>query len=201
MRSVLAAVLVLAGFSAVQAQEAVPRDEALKIACQLCRDLPKMLATPIPTDPDVKRPVALRSDDRGLMVLPETKLRAAEIAKAGPEVMSLGQLWLLKAAPMVEGQLVKVEKLQIVSVSVGDDKDRPSPSLCALGVRKAADGRLELLVYGKAKEPLLHTPLTPISGKQDDPIEVSVEQQADGYAVTLKILGAYTASFPIGPSE
>lgn len=199
MRSTLAAVLVLASFSAVQAQEAVPREEALKIAFQMCRDLPKMLATSIPTDPDVKRPVAIRGDNRALMVLPETKLRLAELAKAGPEATSIGQLWLLKIAPIVEGQPAKADKLQFVKL--GDDKDSPAPALCALGVRKAAGGRLELLVYGKEKEPLLHTPLTPISGKQDNPIEVSVSQQGDGAEITLKILGNYTASFQAGLSE
>lgn len=199
MRSILAAVLVLAGCSAVQAQEALPREESLKIAFPMCRDLPKMLATPIPTDPDVKRPVGVHGDGRGLMVLPETKLRLAELAKAGPEVMPIGQLWLHKLAPVVEGQPAKADKL--LTVNVGGEKEGMTPALCALGVRKAADGRLELLVYGKDKQPLLHAPLTPISEKQADPIAVSVTPQGNGAVVELKILGNYTASFPVALTD
>lgn len=49
-RMILAAVLFLAGLSQAPGQEALPRDEVLKAAFRLCRDLPKMLETPIPTD-------------------------------------------------------------------------------------------------------------------------------------------------------
>ena len=199
MRFLLAAVLVLASLSAVRAQEALPRDEALKIACQLCRNVPKMLATPIATDPDVKWPVGIRGDNRGLLVFPETKLRLAEFAKAGTEVMPVGQLWLLKVTPVVAGQPARADKLLLVNVD--GDQTGVTPALCALGVRKAADGRLELLVYGKDKEPLLHTPLMPLSGEQADPIAVSVSLEGDGLLITLKILGKYTASFPAGLSE
>jgi hypothetical protein len=171
----------------------------LKIAVQLCRDLPKMLATPIPTDPDVKRPVAVHGDNRGLMVLPEAKLRVADLAKAGSEVVPVGQLWLLKVSPTVAGQAVKAEKLQ--TVNLGEENQGFAPSLCALGVRKAADGRLELLIYGKEKEPLLHAPLAPISEKQADPITVSVTPSGDGLALELKILGSYTASVPLALAD
>ena len=74
-------------------------------------------------------------------------------------------------------------------------------ALCALGVRKGAEGRPELRVYGRDKEPLLHVALTPISEKQENPIEVSAEQQGDGAMLTLKILGKFSASFPVGTSE
>jgi len=199
MRTILAAVIILAGCSAARAQEALSREEALKAAFRLCSDLPKMLDTPIPTDPDIKRPVGLHADNRGLLVLPESKLGLDAVAKAGPDAVSIGQLWLLKVAPAVEGQPVKPDRLQIVNVS--GEKETAAVALCALGVRKGADGRPELLVYGKGKEPLLHIPLTQISEKQENPIEVSAGQQGDGAMLTLKILGKFSASFPVGASE
>jgi hypothetical protein len=199
MRAILTVVLVLAGFSMAQGQEALPRDEALKAAFQLCRDLPKMLGTPIPTDPDVKRPVGVRADNRGLMVLPESKLSLDAVAKAGQDAAPLGQLWLLKVVPIVAGQPATADKLKMLTVS--GDKETLSVALCALGVRKGADGRPELLVYGKDKEPLLHVALTPISDKQENPIEVSAERQGDGALLTLKILGRYSGSLAVGISE
>lgn len=195
MRAILAAMLFLVGFSLAQGQEALPRDEALKAAFQLCRDLPKMLDTPIPTDPDVKRLVGVHGDNRGLLILPESKLGLEAVAQAGPEAVSIGQLWLLKIVPVVGGQPAKADQLQMVTVS--GDQENAAVALCALGVRQGAEGQPELLVYGKDKEPLLHVVLTPISDKQENPIEVSAEQQGDGAMLTLKILGKYSASLAV----
>ena len=195
MRAILAAVLFLASVSLAQGQETLPRDEALKAAFRLCRDLPKMLETPIPTDPDVKRPVGVRGDNRGGLLLPESKLCLETVAKAGPEAAAIGQLWLLKVVPVVGGQSAQADQLQMVTVS--GDQETAAVALCALGVRQGADGRPELLVYGKGKEPLLHVALTPISDKQENPIELTAEQQGDGALLTLKILGKYSASFAV----
>ena len=195
MRAILAAVLFLASVSLAQGQETLPRDEALKAAFRLCRDLPKMLETPIPTDPDVKRPVGVRGDNRGGLLLPESKLCLETVAKAGPEAAAIGQLWLLKVVPVVGGQSAQADQLQMVTVS--GDQETAAVALCALGVRQGADGRPELLVYGKGKEPLLHVALTPISDKQENPIELTAEQQGDGALLTLMILGKYSASFAV----
>jgi hypothetical protein len=43
--------------------------------------------------------------------------------------------------------------------------------------------------------------MTEISGKQENPIEVSAEQQGDGAMLTPKILGRFSASLPVGASE
>lgn len=199
MRATLTVVLCLAAFSVAQAQEALPRDEALKAALSLCRDLPKMLSTPIPTDPDVKRPVGVLADNRGLLVLPETKLSPDVLAKVGPEAVSIGQLWLLKLVPLVGGQAAAADKLQQVTVT-GNDNDL-TVALSALGVRKTTEGGLELLVYGKGKEPLLKAPLTESSCQQENPIEVTAEPQGDGGLIRLNVLGRYTASVPVAFSE
>ena len=195
MRAILAAMLFLVGFSMAQGQETLTRDEALKAAFQLCRDLPKMLDTPIPTDPDVKRAAGVHGDKRGGLILPESKLCQETVAKAGPEAVAIGQLWLLKVAPVVGGQTAQADQLKLVTVS--GDQETAAVALCALGVRQGDDGRPELLVYGKDQAPLLHVALTPISDKQENPIEISAERQGDGALLTLKILGKYSASFVV----
>lgn len=197
MKRLLLVATLLASLSRVSAQQHVPREEALKAAFLLSADLKQMLNTPIPTDPDVKRPVAVRADERGGMVLPETKLSPEVLAKAGKEVVPVGQLWLRKVVPVCEGQPAKQEKLQTVTVSNGDRVG--TVFLCALGVRKAADGKLELLIYGKEKEPLLSVPLKPIATAQENPLELVSEPQADGAAVTLKLVGKYEATFAVVP--
>jgi hypothetical protein len=192
MRSLLAIVALFSGFSLAHAQNTVARPEALKGAFMVSADLASMLDTPIPTDPDVKRPAAVHAGGRALLVLPETKLNAAVFAKLGKEATPIGQLWLLKLAPQSEGQVVEAAKLHIVSVN--SEKGALKVVLCALGARSAGD-HAELLIYGKGKEPLLRAPLTPISTPQDSPIEVSAD---DSGQVTLNILGKYTATFTVG---
>ena len=199
MKTTTIATLLLTGILAVQAQERLPREEALKYAFFVSANLKEMLNTPIPTDPDIKRPVALREGDHGGMVLPEAKLRAETLAKAGKEVVPIGQLWLVKLAPFSGGQVASSGKLRTAHVSAaGQEVD---VVCCALGVKKDAKGDLELLVYGKDKEPLTRAPMKSISSAQENPIELSSERQSDRGLVTLKVLGKYEATFEVTEPE
>jgi hypothetical protein len=197
-RTIVLAVL-LTGLLAVQAQERLSREEALKYAFFTSLDLKEMLKTPITTDPDVKRPVAMKDADHGGMILPEAKLSVDTFANAGKEVRSVGQLWLVKLAPMKEGEVVSKAKLRTVHVRAGEQE--ADAVCCALGVSKDADRGLELLIYGKDKEPLTRAPMKSISGQQDNPIEISCERQDDKAVVILKFLGKYEATFAVTEPE
>ena len=72
---------------------------------------------------------------------------------------------------------------------------------CALGVCKDANGGLELLIYGKDKEPVTRVAMKSISGQQDNPIEMSGERKDDRGVVTLKFLGKYEATFSVTEPE
>src|ERR1035441_1236714 len=120
MKRTLVVAVLLTGLLAVRAQEQLSREEALKYAFFASSDLKEMLKTPIPTDPDIKRPVAVKDDKHGGMVLPEAKLSADTFAKAGKEATSVGQLWLVKLAPVNEGDVVSKSRLRMVHVRAGD---------------------------------------------------------------------------------
>jgi RNA polymerase sigma factor (sigma-70 family) len=161
--------------------------------------LDSMLSTPIPTDPDVKRPVAVREGDYGGMVLPEAKLSADQLSGEGAQVVSVGQLWLRGLVPLCGGELPPNDQLQLVTVST--DEGSASVPCCALGMRKNNNGSLELLVYGKNKEPLLKVPVKTIQGTQENPVEMQAERWDDGGWITLRILGKYEASFMVTDPE
>jgi hypothetical protein len=197
MKQTILLTALLAGLAAASAQEIVPREDALKAAFIVSADLKQMLATPISTDPDVKRPVALRQGERGALVLPECKLSAETLAKAGTEVVPVGQLWMRGLNLQDDAAPPKPDKLLSVTVGAGDKT--ATVLLCALGVRKDADGKLELLIYGKDKEPLQHIALKPISASSSDPIELTGEQQGGGALLTLRLLGKQEASFMVLP--
>lgn len=186
----------IAGLSAAPAQEQLSRSEALRYAFIVSANLGEMLKTPIPTDPDVKRPVAARDGEYGAMVLPESKLSPAAFAKPGKEGVPVAQLWLLKLVPMSDSQPVPGDKLRFVNVT-SDEGDARVPC-CALGVRTQPTGDdLELVVYGKDKKPVLTAPLKPISRPQDGVIEMAAERKDDGGLLTLRFLGKYEASFMV----
>ena len=199
MKATLLIAAILGGFTATQAQELLSRQEALKYAFIVSANLPEMLKTPIPTDPDVKRPVAARDGDYGAMVLPESKLTADVFDKAGKEAVSVGQLWLLKLVPLADGQPVPSSKLRMVDAT--SEEGQASVPCCALGVRKVGEGGLELLVFGKDKEPLIRTPIQTISRQQENPIGLSAERKDDGGLLTLRFLGKYEASFMVTDPE
>ena len=185
----------LAGPLAPVAQERLSRSETLQFAFAVCLDLKQIQGTPIPTDPDVKRAVAIRDEDYGGMLLPETKLSLQSLEQAGAAVAPLGQLWLHKLVPLIDYQLPESGRLRMVTVSTPEGT--LTAPLCALGVRKAAAGGLELLLYGQGREPLLATPLKTIAVQQENPIEIYAERSSDGGRVTLHILGKYEASFQV----
>lgn len=191
--------VVVAITSGVYAQERVSREDCLKVVFLLSADLKNLTDTPIPTDPDLKRPVAVRSGDYGGLVLPESKLSADVISRAGKEPAPVGQLWLRKLAPIRDGQVVPSGKLRIVQVSTGKGED--TAVCCALGVRRGADSQPELLVYGKDKEPVVRVPLKAISSSQENPIEITAEQEGDTARVTLKFAGKFEATFSVGEAD
>jgi hypothetical protein len=191
--SILAALLATAACGV--AQEKLTREEALKYAFIACSNLKEMLDTPIPTDPDVKRPVAVRDEGYGGLVLPEARLSPETFSQASKDVIPLGQLWLVKLAPLSAGEVVPAEKLRKVHVSSGDHE--ADALLCALGLQKNSEGTLRLLVYGKGKEPVLQVPLKTISTKQENPIDISAERTDQGGEVTLRFVGKYEATFKV----
>ena len=199
MKRIIVAAVLIASLNGSQAQDALARDEALKYAFGACLDLKQMLQTPIATDPDVKRPVVIRDGDYGGMILPESKLTAAVLDQAGKEVVPIGQLWLHKLAPLVDGHVVPAGQLAMVTVRLTEGE--ATVPVFALGLRKTDSGAVELLVYGKGKEPVVRVPAKPISAKQENGIEISADRRDDSGVITLRILGKYAASFSVTDPE
>ena len=154
MKQSIIALALITSVQLVSAQEKLPREEALKYATAVTAATKQLTGSPVTLDVDSQQPVALRDGEYGCMVLPQKNLSASTLAQAGKEnVTPLGQLWLHKLTPMRDGEAISSEKLRLVKVQAeGDEATVP---LCALGARKNADGALELLVFGKSKEPLL----------------------------------------------
>ncbi len=179
-------------FNHLPAQEQLPREQALKYAYAVSVNLEQLQGTPIATDVDLKRPVVLRDGEYGGMFLPEAKLTAEAIAKAGGKVVSIGQLWLHKLTPMRDGRGIASEKLRLAKVT-GEDGTEVQVPQCALGMRRNAAGSLELLLYGKSAEPLLAVPVSSVEENTEPGIVLEAERSDDGGRLTVIFFGKYKA--------
>jgi len=195
MKRTSIAVALLVTLQLVSAQEKVTREEALGYAKAACADTKQLAGTPIPTDVDTQQPVAIREGEYGSMVLPQKRLKAEAIAEASETPLPVGQLWLHNLTPMKDDRAISEEKLRIATVELEGSETRVPQ--CTLAVRRNGDGKLELLVYGKANEPLLVTPLKGIDAKQNLPVDMSAQRGDDSGRITLKILGKYEASIQV----
>lgn len=199
MKHIYIALTLLASLQLVFAQERLAREESLKYAELVGTDAKQLAGTPIPTQVDLQQPVAVRDGEFGGMVLPQVKLAAASLAKAGDKVVPVGQLWLLKLTPMHDGEAIASEQLRLATLKVGDDEI--TLPQCALGVQRNKAGDLELLVFGKGKEPILKAPLKAIDAKQEAPIELEAERDSESGEITVKILGKYEAKVRVTQLE
>lgn len=150
----------------------------------------------IKTDVDPEKAYAVQGEGGGAMAIPDKALTAEKLAKAGKDVVPVGQLWLRKWTLVIDGTPVPAKTLKIAKIDI-DEKKRPMP-LFLLGVRKSGEKGMELLVYAKGNEPLLVMPLKSIDYIPETPLELEWtrgEKQID--PLTMKILGKYQAEFAI----
>lgn len=197
MKRVIAGLTLCGALSLVSAQEVVPREEALKVVLITHLDLKLSASLPIRIDADLKYPYAVRAGEHGAMVVPETKLSAQTLAKAGSEPVPVGELWLRKANLLRDGQPVAADRLNLVNFP----RETSGAPLFALAVRQAKEGQLELLFYGKAKEPVLAVPLKKVEATQQYPLELTGETQGDQGLLTLRLVGKYEAAFILGKQD
>lgn len=200
MKQILIVLTLLIGLPLAQAQERLSQEQALRLAKLVGADTNQLQHTPIPTSVDLEKAVAMRDGEFGGLVLPEARLSAEALAKAGEKVLAIGQLWLRGLTPMRDGEGVPEAKLRIATVKTQEGDEVKAPQ-CALGVQKNSAGELELLVFGKDKEPVLKVALKKIDTKQESPLEVDAERGSESAQVRLKILGKYEAAFKVTQLE
>jgi len=199
MKHTIIALTLLTTLQLGLAQERVSREEALKYAAIVGADLKQLQETPIPSSVDLKQPVAMKDGEFGGLLLPETTLTPETLAKAGDKIIPVGQLWLLRLAPMTDGAAVAKDKLRLATIQRGGETY--TLPQCVLGVQRTSSCGLELLVFGKDKAPLLKAALKPLDVKQAAPLDIDADRESDCAEITVKILGKYQAKFKVTQSE
>lgn len=198
MKNTLLLLTLATALTQACAQEVLSREETKRYAELTHRD-PKLLEkAPLKITADLDKAIAAREGEHAGMIVPDCGLTAEALGKIDKDVLPVGEIWLYRLGPMNDGRLIAEEKLNIITVK--NDSDSAKVPLCVTGIRKK-DDKLELLVYGKSKEPLLTLPLKAIDAKQQMPLEMEAEQGGNSGTVTLKILGKYKTSFEVTELE
>ncbi len=194
----LVSLSLLLAAAAARAQERIPDEEARQIAKVLAVAATKKAKPPIETDVDPDQPFGKRKDEYGGLFIPDRKLTAERLGKAGKdEVVPVGQLWLRNLSPVVGGKVRPASELQIVPVAYNDRELRLV--VCFLGARRGEKG-IELLVYARDKAPVLKLPLEKAEIKQSVPIEFLCDVEGDERAhLTVQLAGAYKTKFTVAP--
>ena len=184
----------------VSAQEKVPLEEAQKGARLLNESAGTIAEPQVKVDLDFDKPMAFKTDKVGFLTVPDKKFTTETLSKVGTNVMPVGQLWMMIAAPAKDGAVIPNHKLRLITVR---QKDKEAQlQMYFLGARKAEKEGLELVLYGKDKEPLLQLPLTKAEGAQDTPIEIGGRKDDDSSGtLTLNLLGKYHAEFKVMKQE
>ena len=143
----LVGLLLTLAAGAARSEDTVSDEEARKVGGLFASKARDLTGLPLATDVDPDKSRAVRSGEHGALVMPDRRLTSEAIAAAGRDAKPVGQLWMHKVTPIVDGQAVPADKLRQVSVDVRDEER--TFSFFLLGVRKGGDGRPELLVYAR----------------------------------------------------
>jgi hypothetical protein len=199
MRNWIAVACVLAVAGAGWAQRRVPQQQATRFARMFAEHAAKISEPPLKTDVDPEKACALGVGEARIMLIPEKGLSEDTFRKASQDVQPVGQLWMRLLVPAMDGKAVPEDRLRIVTIP-GLNNELP---LSLVGVRKVAGDQLELVLYGKDREPFLRVPLRKAEVKQEqEPVDLNGKEGENHTGIlTLKILGKYEAQVMVAKSE
>jgi hypothetical protein len=184
--------LILALSLTAFAQEIVPLEEAQRGARKLTDVLGIPGDAPFALEVDVTKPQAIKGGGAGLLVIPDKGLTLEKLDATGSAITPLGQLWTLNVSLAKDGRPAPNERLRFHTLST--DTEDLRVQLYYLGAQKNADGKLDLVVFAKDKEPFLRQPLT-LNGQpasQTLPIELGGRKDDEETGtLSLHFLGKY----------
>ncbi len=195
----LAAFAVVLGFaSATHAQERLTSEHVKSIGSKLLDAAGKPADAQIKVDSDVDKGDGIRHENLGAMFLPDRKLTLAAFEAVGAEPVPVGTLWLKELLPSSEGKAIATDKLRAAKLKVGDDDVKVTWYL--VGARKV-DGKVELVVFGADKKPIL-TPKLEAAESSDSsektPVYLTGEKEDDNAArLHMSVLGKYKTSLTV----
>lgn len=180
----------------VSAQEVLTQEQLEKAVPRILERAADQENLQLKLDGDGAKAFGMKAKDHAAVIIPNKGLTAESFKKLDKEVLVLGQLWLARLAPAVDGKPVPNSSLRLVKF-VEKEKEQNLP-LQLLGVQKTGE-KIELVVYAKGKEPLLRLPLTRTDFKQELPLELDMRKLSDDLGIIdINIFGQFNAGLTVG---
>jgi hypothetical protein len=178
-------------------EDTIPPERAQRGAKMANEALGKVTDAAVTIDADTDHAQGIGGSGVGALVVPDRGFSGDKISSLGEQPVALGQLWLMGIAPARDSAAPAQENVRTVSIQTDNNTLHPQVYFLALG--KGADGKAELLVYGKGKEPLVHAALKPATVSfQNNPLEVTgAKDGEDSGHLTLFIVGQQSAEIPV----
>jgi hypothetical protein len=200
MRLIAPVVCLMCVAQVAHAQERIPAEHAENAAKLVAEKAKDIKDAQVKMEVDPSKPFGVKEGKFAALVLPAKNLSDDALAKAGDDVVPVGQLWTRDLAVVSAGTIIAADKMRFFTITV--DGEEHKLGVLLLGAKKKGDGEWELHVYGNEKEPLVRLPLEKEEATQEMPIDIEGKRNDDGTgAAILHILRKYKATVVLAPNE
>ena len=175
----------------------IEQDAAAKIARLILSQYGAPTDAPFVNELDTEKVAGIKGGEAGLIVIPDKKLTPELLAAVTDKPTAIGQLWMHKVVPAINGVAADSAKLRTVKVA-GDDGSK-SVEVYYLSVSKSAAGTLDLALTSAGKESLLKVPLVKTDATASAvPVAVAARKDGEnGGVLALSVFGNYKADISI----
>jgi hypothetical protein len=177
--------------------EPIEQDAAGKIARKILAEYGSPADAPFPGELDTQKVAGIKGGEAGLIVIPDKKLTAELLSAVTEKPTPIGQLWMHKVVPSINGTAAAASKLR--TVKIGGDEGSKSVEVYYLTVSKNTTGALELALTAVEKEPLVKVALVKTDAASSSaPMAVNAHKEGENSGIlVLSVFGSYKADIQI----
>lgn len=152
---------------------------------------------PFVTELDTEKVAGIKGGEAGIILIPDKKLTPELLAAATDKPTAIGQLWMHKVVPSINGAAADSAKLR--TVKVAGDQGTKAVEVYYLSVSKSAAGALDLALTSAGKDALLKIPLVKTDATATAaPLAVAAHKDGEhGGVLVLSVFGNYKADVSI----
>ena len=175
----------------------IEQEAAGKIARVILSQYGAPADAPFVTELDTEKVAGIKGGEAALIVIPDKKLTSEFLAGATDKPTAIGQLWMHKVVPSINGTAADSTKLR--TVKVAGDQGTKSVEVYYLSVSKSAAGALDLALTSAGKDSLLKVPLVKTDASASAaPVAVTAHKDGEhGGLLVLSVFGSYKADISI----
>jgi len=174
----VAIAVVMCRYAPAQRVNRVERENACRIAKQLCETVKKLgkLQLEIEPDPESADAINVGPNKAAVLIVPQQGIKEED--KDRPELAAeqgapFALLFTYHLVPVVDEVPAGEDKLRTCQFT-DEDGDQYTVYVFVLGVRRVGKDKFKLLIYGRDKKPLLTVPVEQGKGPGVKPVAVEI---------------------------